>query len=673
MASVLRRWAQRSVLGASGAAGIAVACSPGARRSLVFWSTVAPFFAEYQLVKARARFEECDEEEIQSRVSAFHKRTASRAVDVILQLGGIYVKIGQFASTMGAGILEEEYIEALKPLQDGVPPRSLAEVSAIIESDVGATMDELFLSFDPVPVGAASIAQAHRATLRDGREVIVKVQCAFVPPIEPVRAAATSCEMRACLAHICCHGSRQRRRYLRYPTLPRTSISLSPPRLIADPEVASLYAADFDNLEIVTRWLFPENMQLIHGLRKRHSAELDFRVEASNLREVGRNLRARGFEPQLVRVPTVPDERLCTTHVLAMEYLRGQSLARAIDDEMSDVARALGLGGADELRSQLMRQVQQHFAEGGGAHRFMHVAEAAAPLVRTYAAAARRFRRMRASVGQWLRWSCVRLLGPLAGVAWEAAASVPATRGSEEPAVRPDIGRAIRTLVRVHGVACLLDGVYNADPHPGNVLILPDGRLGLIDYGMVGRLSADERRSIARVTLGLAAADTEAVVGEYERAGYRACWHSGEKHGPGAVFRFATFHLDRIDLSPVRVSRRGGGSGAREEQEAATETTQGTPPPPPAGGTTAPPPTTTMTTMPVMSLLHSTIEHSVPDWVEQARRLGGLLIGVGSQAGRPISLAHEWRPIAEELLMMSGAATPTASRRLRTHLTGLLE
>ena len=44
-------------------------------------------------------------------------------------------------------------------------------------------------------------------------------------------------------------------------------------------------------------------------------------------------------------------------------------------------------------------------------------------------------------------------------------------------------------------------------------------------------------------------------------------------------------------------------------------------------------------TMPVMTLFRSTIEHEVPDWVEQARRLGGLLIGVGSQAGRPVSLA----------------------------------
>ena len=41
---------------------------------------------------------------------------------------------------------------------------------------------------------------------------------------------------------------------------------------------------------------------------------------------------------------------------------------------------------------------------------------------------------------------------------------------------------------QVHGTQMLLDGVYNADPHPGNIIVLADGRLGLIDYGMVGRL-----------------------------------------------------------------------------------------------------------------------------------------------------------------------------------------
>ena len=135
----------------------------------------------------------------------------------------------------------------------------------------------------------------------------------------------------------------------------------------------------------------------------------------------------------------------------------------------------------------------------------------------------------------------------------------------------------------------------------------------------------------------------DAVVAEYEGAGYCACWHSGEKHGANAVYRFATFHLDRIDLSPVAA----GPSGAM---------------------------------VPLMTLLKATIEHAVPDWVEQARRLGGLLIGVGSQAGRPLSLAHEWRAIADETLRAHehagargevAAVSRSGGARLRTHLTGL--
>ena len=193
----------------------------------------------------------------------------------------------------------------------------------------------------------------------------------------------------------------------------------------------------------------------------------------------------------------------------------------------------------------------------------------------------------------------------------------------------------MRTLVHVHGCQLLLDGVYNADPHPGNVLVLPDGRLGLIDYGMVGRLSAAERAAVARVVRGLHARDAAAVVREYRDAGYRACWHSGEPHGAEVIYRLATFHLDRIDLSPVAVSGARGG------------------------------------TLPVLRLLQSTIEHAVPDWIEQARRLGGLLIGVGSQAGRPLSLAAEWAPIAEEVLEGHTAEGVALPRRLRTHLTGI--
>ena len=73
---------------------------------------------------------------------------------------------------------------------------------------------------------------------------------------------------------------------------------------------------------------------------------------ASALPDIGRALPVR-----LVRIPSLPDERLCTRHVLAMELLHGTSLAAAIDLEAADIAAALGLESADAMRKQLMRRM----------------------------------------------------------------------------------------------------------------------------------------------------------------------------------------------------------------------------------------------------------------------------------------------------------------------------
>jgi predicted unusual protein kinase regulating ubiquinone biosynthesis (AarF/ABC1/UbiB family) len=66
---------------------------------------------------------------------AFREQSAPQLVDLILSLGGIYVKIGQVMSTIGAGLLPEEYIRALRPLQDGVPAKSIEEISDKVHYD----------------------------------------------------------------------------------------------------------------------------------------------------------------------------------------------------------------------------------------------------------------------------------------------------------------------------------------------------------------------------------------------------------------------------------------------------------------------------------------------------------------------------------------------------------
>src|SRR5207249_3159181 len=79
--------------------------------------------------------------------------------------------------------LPPEFREELEQLQDSVPARPFDEVVARIKKELGKSPDELFASFDPIPIASASLAQVHEAMLHDGRRVAVKVQHADIEEI----------------------------------------------------------------------------------------------------------------------------------------------------------------------------------------------------------------------------------------------------------------------------------------------------------------------------------------------------------------------------------------------------------------------------------------------------------------------------------------------------------
>ena len=113
------------------------------------------------------------------RVEKLHLKNALRVKNTILELQGLFIKIGQLISVL-SNILPEKFREPLESLQDKVPPRDYAEVAAAIERELGRPPQMLFRDFQKEPLAAASVGQVHLAYVGD-KKVAVKVQHADIP------------------------------------------------------------------------------------------------------------------------------------------------------------------------------------------------------------------------------------------------------------------------------------------------------------------------------------------------------------------------------------------------------------------------------------------------------------------------------------------------------------
>jgi predicted unusual protein kinase regulating ubiquinone biosynthesis (AarF/ABC1/UbiB family) len=277
------------------------------------------------------------------------KAEADELAKDLEKLGPTYIKLGQLLSTR-ADILPPIYLDALEHLQDDLEPFPYAEVEEIIERELGARISKLFSEFDVEPIAAASLGQVHRARLRDGRRVAVKIQ---------------------------------------------------------RPGIQERMTEDLDALEDIATFLDEHTEKgrqftfalMLDQFRRSVMRELDYTQEANNLRIFRDNLK----EFRYIVIPA-PIGNYCTATVLTMEFVPGQKVTK-----LSPLRR-------NELDGEALG----------------------------------------------------------------------------------------RDLIAAYFKQILVDGVFHADPHPGNVFLTDDDRIALIDLGMIGYLSANLQEQLLKMLLAIA-------------------------------------------------------------------------------------------------------------------------------------------------------------------------
>ena len=270
------------------------------------------------------------------------------------RLGPTFIKLGQLLSSR-ADLLPAPYLKHLARLQDKVTPFSFEEVQAIVESELGVSINKAFAWFEREPLAAASLGQVHRAELRDGRPVVVKVQ---------------------------------------------------------RPNIAKQIAEDFAALEEIARFLRRYTQmgqrfgveRVLEEFENTVAHELDYRREAANMVALARSLKC--FEHIVVPLPI---EDYTRQKVLTMDYIEGVKITE---------------------------------------------------------------------------------LSPLAKLDWDG-------------------GVLAEELFQAYLQQILVDGLFHADPHPGNILVTPDGRIALLDLGMVGHTTPSMQENLLKLLLAVSESDTE--------------------------------------------------------------------------------------------------------------------------------------------------------------------
>lgn len=343
--------------------------------------------------------------------------------EVIRHLRGFYIKIGQLGATR-EDFLPEPYLKTSRRLQNDCPCEPFQVIKNQVETSMGKPLGDVFSFFEETPLGTASIGQTHRATLKDGTHVVVKVQL---------------------------------------------------------PHAENKFRIDMRTIIAFCALAQPAHLPFLHEIEKQFLTEFDYIKEAENLELIRNNIMPI-FGSKVV-IPK-PFKTLCTKEVLVMEELDGDILSNVIRHQYERIAASRGMT-LDELRLEQLKKDHEALLKGDELEN--------GPSSKTF------------KTWQWivwgknlfpqmLKWCLSPILGEKKTEKWLAPIE-------EMPINIPEI---FDLVLQVHGHELFVNGAFNGDPHPGNILYLKDGKLGLIDYGQVKIIPKEMRLNLARLCLAIA-------------------------------------------------------------------------------------------------------------------------------------------------------------------------
>lgn len=478
----------------SNTTGSAVESTRGLVRQAYFWSQLTPVLASYYwklsstspYVKFQKRYYTEEDWKVQRAVlqQSLHHKHAPQVLQTMIELKGLYIKLGQVLSVTALPI-PEVYRTHFRALQSNVPGWNDYEtvIKPILEREWNNR--PVIQSIEEVPCGAASIGQAHKAVLQESNtEVVIKVQY-------PDAAWQVAADIE-------CVGQ-----------LIRFCVWMG----VIDESAWRLSFAEF---------------------ARQFQQELDYEQECRNLQAIYTS-SLDPTAPYIQRGVMVPRPlpEWCTDKVLVMTYLPGGSLEQEARRQLELLGIDTSRGMRDAFRGHSTEALRVETEDTATTTTTESIDEKKKDTLNTTNGSSsssttttarslltrnidelfqlvRFWKRIRL----WVRWMMVSAIDIVPFTTVATKSWVDANRTVMKQAQRLNWTKDwVDALYDVHGHQIFVLGLFNGDPHPGNILVIDreddedekkQQRLGLIDYGQCKRLTRPEQVRIARLLLTVA-------------------------------------------------------------------------------------------------------------------------------------------------------------------------